>query len=153
MEHCDKHGPYSVFCRACDLETIEKYSPLAMTGTPPMKEAEQVERLSLKIAPLLPTNMSDWAMRDAAERIAKHIIAGHLSASPSTDRVEALEEAAKLVETGDLMTLAVKHRVPARTDGQDTPILWARRVLAKAIRALTTSSPQTPRELSNGTKR
>ena len=25
MENCEKHGPYSVLCRMCDLETIEMY--------------------------------------------------------------------------------------------------------------------------------
>jgi hypothetical protein len=33
-EVCEKHGPYSTFCRECDLDTIEKYRGRAAEALP-----------------------------------------------------------------------------------------------------------------------
>lgn len=43
-EYCDKHGPYSVLCKECDLETIERFGN-------PTPQAEQVEQVALKPCP------------------------------------------------------------------------------------------------------
>jgi hypothetical protein len=44
-EVCEKHGPYSTFCRECDLDTIEKYRGRAADPAP-TADAGDMERLA-----------------------------------------------------------------------------------------------------------
>lgn len=74
-----------------------------------------------------------------------------LLTSSSGIREQALEEAARLIERGDVLELARQHNVHTRNDGNDYYGAWAKRVYAAAIRSLC-SKPLDPPHRQQGSR-